>query len=152
MFRKVGYKQKISESWNPRLVTDSWTACYNRRLWRVVVGDTMHDLLYYVSPYPNEDIWTLTAWVGSFISGLTLRNNRKGPVNTVCPPLPVSLYTCRPMLGVQFIRRLKSDLCTTVTRLRATEKKISNSHAQNTTAFKSKEFLTRLYQLLVIKI
>ena len=43
------------------------------------------------------------------------------------------IYTGYPLLGVQYIRSVKSNLCTTVTTQNATESNGIDAHAQDTT-------------------
>jgi hypothetical protein len=73
---------------------------------------------------------TLRAWVGFFISGPMMRRNHTGPIKTIMSTTEFMYCHRSPFLGVYFTRRLKSDLCTTVTRLKTTEKKISKLHAE----------------------
>jgi len=58
------------------------------------------------------------------------------------------LFIGRHLLGVSFLRSLKSNLCTALTVWNITENNCYILHAQNTTAFQANVFLTGIHPLL----
>ena len=82
-FEKQGMNRKSRKCWNPRLVTDCWTASCNCRLWRVVVRDVMHSALYHTLSYPNGCSFDTEGLGRFFKSGPIMRRNHTGPVKTI---------------------------------------------------------------------
>jgi hypothetical protein len=144
----IGYRNVIGHRNNLHMSSTIMWHCFPH----VTATETWSWSLIMYYSWPTRMALTLTAWVGSHISGLTLQRKHRSCQEHKLLLLHILLYQGLRAIAVQYITSVKQKACTTDTRWSTTWNNSVNSHTQDTTALNTTVCVTWVHGLLVTNI